>query len=331
MDLLSRILSGINVRSPLLSQVDVSEPASIDMLGGKGLPFHYVVSGAAEIEVDGERHELSPGDLLLLPTSARHTMHFRGGGEARTIIELVDEQKQPVWLAQQDLEEPLHFEIGRPPFDVRVLSGAFLVDAEETAFLIDSLPSFIRLSSVGTPLEGALDAVWQLVLYELGAKTAGFSAVASRALGLFVVQALRRWLLLSEHPPGWARGLGDQRVRRALQAMYGEPGRNWTLAELAEVAGQSRSAFALTFRDTMDETPFAHLRRLRIRLAAARLHRSRKSMAMIAAELGYASSYALARAFKGEMGMTGAKYRRQKRTQQFQTGKLTEKSTSFSS
>lgn len=310
MDILSRVLAGIHVRSPLLAELETSEPGSIDMMEGRGLPFHYIVYGELSLEVGGRQHRLVAGDIALLPTASRHILHLNGGGFSQSIVELAVRQGKPIWLAGQDLEVPLRFELGSPPFSVRVLSGNFLIEAEETAFLLRSLPNLMKIQTEESSLKGAMDAVWQLVTMELNAVKAGFSAVAARALELTVVLALRHWLLKSDEQPNWARGISDDHIRRALQAMYSEPGRNWTLSELAEVAGQSRSAFATRFKDLMEETPFEHLRRLRIHFAASRLHHTRKSMAMIASELGYAGSYALARAFKAEMGVSGAQYRR---------------------
>ena len=313
MDLLNTILAGIDVRSPVLTRMNVAGGASVDMIKGPGLPFHYAISGEIQIETETAMHSLAPGDLVIFPKWDQHIVHFNGGGPVESILDIVTRQNLPLWSAREYLETPLEIAIGSAPFGAQLFSGNTFVNTEETAFITASLPEMITLRSDQSTIQGAVNAVWQLVLEEMDSQRAGFGAVAARALELLIVQALRSWLLGAGHPPGWARGAGHDNIRRALQAMYDEPGREWTLTELAEEAGQSRSAFAVTFKDTMGETPFVHLRRLRMHLAANRLHHSRKSIAAIAAELGYANNYALARAFKQETGVTAMTFRRRAR------------------
>ena len=313
MDLLSRALSGIRVSSPILAQINVANGASIDMLGGLGLPFHYVVSGDIEVELGGVRHPLNKVDLALFPHGDGHILHFNEGGPVQSIIDLVNERELPLWPIQQDLETPLYLDVGAPPFRASLLSGNTLLNTEETSFVTASLPPLIILHRQDTGIGSAIGAMWELVLGELLARPDGYAAVASRALEMLLVMALRSWLLRADHPPSWSNGIQHRHIRRALQVMYADPQRNWTVADLAEAAGQSRSAFAISFRETMDETPFAHLRRLRLHLAARRLHEGSKSISTIAAEVGYANNYALTRAFQKEMGITAASYRRKVR------------------
>ena len=313
MDLVSRTLSGIQVATPILARMCVSDSFSVDMMEGAGLPFHHAVTRGVEIEMSNERFALAPGELVIFPRWKRHVVHFNGGGAQRTIIDLALDRHVPVWSTKEELDAPVELLIGPPPHTATLLSGNTWVNVEETAFITGSLPEMIRLDARQVSLQAVIAAVWELVVNELDQPSSGYAAVASRAVELLIVQALRSWLLGSAHPPGWARGIGHETVRRALQAMYQDPGRDWSLSALAEIAGQSRSSFAVSFREAMDETPFNHLRRLRIHLAAARLHHSRSSVAAIAADLGYASNYALARAFRQQTGLTATAFRRKAR------------------
>src|SRR5436309_2864015 len=60
-------------------------------------------------------------------------------------------------------------------------------------------------------------------------------------------------------PPGWLRGLADERVSAALKAMHAEPEAPWTVASLARVAAVSRSAFAARFKAVVGQAPLAYL------------------------------------------------------------------------
>lgn len=281
------------------------------MMQGIGLPFYYLIAGEMEVEVEGGRQLLRPGDIAIFPGWPKHILHLDGGDDhPRSIMDFVTERDLPVWSPEEGLNVPLSIRIGQPPFSTSFLSGNFFVDQEEAAFLNSSLPRFICLALKDGSTRASAKALLDMVLIELNHTKPGFAATAARGLELLVVQALRTWLLEAEQAPLWVRGIQSPPIRRTLQAIHADPGRAWSLPELAEIAGQSRSTFAGAFRQTMGETPFAHLRRLRIHIAATRLRSGRKSVAAIAAELGYSDRHALGRAFQQEMGLSAAAYRR---------------------
>lgn len=313
MDLLSRVLSGFRVQSPLIALISASDPVSIDMMGGHGFPFHYVISGSMEVELEGRREQVTAGDLVMFPNWPKYILHVEGGSEVHSIMDYVRDRDLPVYTPETGLDVPLQFEFGQRPFKVRILCGYCYLDANDTSFLTASLPKMIRAGLRNSPMQASLDALWDLALRELVHVRPGFSAVSARGLELLIVQALRIWFQDEDQALGWTSGLRHPNVRKALQAMHEEPGRPWTMAQLADVAGQSRSAFAVAFKETMDETPFSHLRRLRIYLASNWLKNGRKSLAEIAEALGYGSAHSFARAFHDEMGQSAAAYRRSQR------------------
>lgn len=140
----------------------------------------------------------------------------------------------------------------------------------------------------------------------------GFNAIASRAVEMLVSVALRDWAAFSEHETGWLRAVRDPRLAQVLDAIHSEPGRRWTLAQLAERAGMSPSAFAGSFLQMLGETPFDYLRRWRMHVAAQRLSPShRLSVTQVAADLGYRSTLSFSRAFRQATGLAPAAFRRQ--------------------
>ncbi len=69
---------------------------------------------------------------------------------------------------------------------------------------------------------------------------------------------------------GWLFALADRQISAAIRCMHDDPAHRWTLQELAERAGMSRSIFALRFRATVGVTPMEHLTRWRMLLAGDR-------------------------------------------------------------
>ncbi len=93
--------------------------------------------------------------------------------------------------------------------------------------------------------------------------------------------------------------------------MHDDPARRWTLQELAEHLGMSRSAFALKFRKTVGTSTMEYLSRWRMLLAGDRLTHSGDSVSAIAASLGYESESAFSAAFKRIMKRSPRQYSRQ--------------------
>jgi len=106
----------------------------------------------------------------------------------------------------------------------------------------------------------------------------------------------------------------DPRIARALEAMARAPEEAWTVARLAKIAALSRAAFARRFLAEVGTPPLTHLAALRMKLAAGLLLTSERSLAEIAALVGYANEFALSRAFHRRVGARPGSFRRQARS-----------------
>jgi transcriptional regulator GlxA family with amidase domain len=125
---------------------------------------------------------------------------------------------------------------------------------------------------------------------------------------------LRRYVAsLPERQTGWLAGARDAVVGKCLGLMHSQVDRPWTIADLANEVGLSRSALAERFTRYLSEPPMTYLTRWRLQLAARALARTPKGVAEIASEVGYESEAAFNRAFKREFGLPPARYRREHR------------------
>ena len=85
--------------------------------------------------------------------------------------------------------------------------------------------------------------------------------------------------------------------------MLKDPGKTWTLDELAELSNASRASLVRMFRQTAQIAPLAFLAKTRLELAKRKLKGSRAPLAAIAAEIGYKSESAFSRAFQLRYGI----------------------------
>ena len=106
---------------------------------------------------------------------------------------------------------------------------------------------------------------------------------------------LRRYVHQHEGHAGWLAGLGDRVVGKALNALHQQPCREWTLADLARVAGTSRSVLAERFQQLVGTSPMQYLTQWRMLMAANLLRRSNAPLSRVAEEVGYQNDTSLLR------------------------------------
>ena len=84
--------------------------------------------------------------------------------------------------------------------------------------------------------------------------------------------------------------------------MHDNPGYPWTLQELADRVGMSRTVFAQKFRKKVAMTPMDYLIRWRMMIAADRLSSTQDSISQISSSLGYETESAFGRVYKKVWG-----------------------------
>lgn len=169
-----------------------------------------------------------------------------------------------------------------------------------------SLPEFICL-----PLD-AIDGaspVLDLLFDEAFAQRCGRHCLINRLFEALMILILRQLMERGEVRSGMLAGMSHPRLRHALVAVHESPANEWTLDELAAVAGMSRSVFASAFRDTVGVTPGHYLQGWRVSLAQQALRQDRP-LKVVAADVGYGSEAALSRAFKAHVGMAPREWKR---------------------
>src|SRR5688572_26630975 len=168
-----------------------------------------------------------------------------------------------------------------------------------------ALPPFVCLPL--KQLQGS-EAVLELLFSEAIAHYCGRQAMLDRLFEVVLIQVLRQLMEQGKTQVGMLAGLAHPRLRNAIVAMHEEPRKEWSLEDLAQVSGMSRSAFASGFRDAVGVTPGAYLQRWRVGLAQKSLLKG-KSLKLIAQDVGYGSEAALSRAFKAQSGKSPREWR----------------------
>jgi AraC family transcriptional regulator len=114
-------------------------------------------------------------------------------------------------------------------------------------------------------------------------------------------------------------GLSPKVLLRAIERLRSDSDADVSLAALATDAGLSRFHFCRAFKESTGLSPHAWLRQHRLEQAMNMLRDTDASIALVAAELGYASQTAFAAVFRRLTGEAPGDWRRRVRWQRSQS------------
>ncbi len=302
MDPLSDVLSLLKPGNTMFGGFDVGGEWSVQYPEHDGIKCYAIVSGKCWLVVEGisEAVRIRAGDCFLLPL----------GRPFRLASDLA---LPPVDFAAVHAR-PLNggISVWNGGGDVSGVGGYFGLEENHASILLGMLPPIVHIRKEADRM--ALRWSMERMMAELREPQPGGYLVLQHLAHMMLVQALRAHLAAGiEGGVGWLFALADEQIGPAIHAMHGEPAHPWTLQELADRVGMSRSGFAARFKEAVGATPIDYLTRWRMLLAGERLRDSGESISAIAQSLGYESESAFSTAFKRVMGCSPRRYGRRGR------------------
>ena len=123
---------------------------------------------------------------------------------------------------------------------------------------------------------------------------------------------LRQWMNHHrEQGVSWISAYQNPHLRNVLVAVHENPAYAWQVADMAQKAGLSRAAFAQRFKELLGDTPANYVTKVRIQKAMELLVQTEESIERISETVGYATGFALSKAFKRICGVSPHQYRLQ--------------------
>ena len=136
-----------------------------------------------------------------------------------------------------------------------------------------------------------------------------------RLADLLFIEAVRAYMSAPGAPKsGLAAALRDPRIATAVVSIHRQPESKWDVRRLAQQAAMSRAAFVDRFKSLVGESPISYVTRCRMSRATALLASSHVPLSQIAARAGYESEASFGRAFKRNIGLSPAAYRKRRVT-----------------
>jgi AraC-like DNA-binding protein len=234
--------------------------------------LHLLRGGKLELQMpDGRRQTLTEPTLLFYPYPAEHRLQTAASESADLVCAVVD-----FGVAE-----------GNP--------------------LLSSLPSPLIVPLQALPHQSRL---LDLLFEEAYSNHCGQAAAVNRLVEVLLIHLFRYGMQTGVARAGTLAGLADPRLAKALVALHGAPGTDWTLERLAETAGMSRARFAAHFHAVVGVTPGNYLAAWRVSVAQGLMRRGRP-LGVVANAVGYSTPGAFSKVFTKRLGTTPRAWLRQ--------------------
>ena len=263
------------------------------------LPFHLVLEGS---------FELAYGPAQTKTISAREVAICAGGNEHLMSLGKV---RRPTSFADvMTGARPGAAALSTNAGGTTLLCGVFLVADAPLNPLLSSLPPVMTVQTGGNPDNPLLAHAADMLAHEVSRGGRG-SFITSRLLEVFCAEAFARHRRGSDaEPAGWFKALCDPKIATALQHLHRDPGRAWSVADLADTVAMSPSRFAARFRERTNISVMSYVARWRMNTALRLLRETGSSLAEIAQQIGYTDVASFSRAFKTLVGVSPSQWRK---------------------
>jgi AraC-like DNA-binding protein len=293
-DLISELLTGMRLSGVQFRRIQTgpSFGLSFDDRPGHAY-FHFVAVGTAFLRMsDGGLHEISAGSAVFIPQGGRHQLL------SDSEIACLDIDKFDATPLGESVSGVNTCPSTHPTPSAILFYGCMEFNPGGMQGLGKLMPG-VMVADTQTQRYPGLLPILDSMKREICSGRIGFAGILARLSEVAAAMIVRGWIECGcENGSGLVAALRDPRLARAILALHRQPGREWTVAELAAESHVSRSVFAQRFQATIGVPPLRYATELRMRLASQWLTHERLSIEAVAQRLGYSSQAAFSRAFK---------------------------------
>lgn len=289
----SEFLNLIELRSQTWCIADLRSSGGFHIPRSEAVLFYAVLEGSTRLSIGiGPSEVLSAGDIVIIISGEAHAIR---SSTCRTAVKL------DLVANGEYLDEPASLVTGVGAHECRLLCGR-LKPRWPGGKRPSGSPRMLRT----TVADSCVDVARLVDL----AGSSGGSALLTRMATLIFINAFRDDT--TSQAIFNTFGLSEP-IARAVRFIETHPFTNWTVANLANKVGMSRSNFATRFVADVGKTPMAYVAAERMKHASAFLEQTDMKVAEIADRVGYRSLAAFSHRFVAHFGMTPGELRNRKR------------------
>ena len=278
------------------------------------IEYHAVTRGSCWAGIpDGPWVQLGEGDVVVFPQGDAHVVasapRMRGSTDHAWLTQ-VGSDAYPLQVAY-DGEHATHPSPPSSDADATLVCGFLGCDLRPFNPLFSALPRLLHLRA--NAANAWMARFIQQAVTESRARRPGAEAMLARMSEMMFVDAVRRYAdELPSGASGWLAALGDRFVGHALRLIHEDPAHEWTIEEIGQRVGLSRSTLHERFVELIGMPPIQYLAQWRMQSAGRLLLETHAPIASIALDVGYDSEAAFSRAFKRLVGKPPAAWRRER-------------------
>lgn len=297
-ELISELLSGLRLNGVRYQRIQTGNTFGFTFARRPGHAYlHYVAVGEVVLQTaNGECFSLSAGEALFIPHGGEHQLMSATAADMLDIDDFetvpLDENVSGIDTCPGTQETP----------GAVLFFGCMNIDLGSMQRLAGVMPEVMRADAKGANWPGLMP-ILDAMKREICSGRVGYAGILARLADVVAAMFIRGWV---EGGCGTSQGLAaalrDPRLARAILAIHREPGRDWSVAELAAESHISRSAFAERFQTTIGIPPLRYATEVRMHLAVRWLSSEKITVDLVSQRLGYSSQAAFSRAFKRVTG-----------------------------
>lgn len=192
-----------------------------------------------------------------------------------------------------------------------LLAGKMTLAPHLGSFLLHLLPATINIV---THTESASTLGWLMrqLHREHSANSPGVAIASDHLMQLIMLEGIRSWFdSVDAAQQQQLQLLLSPSMFQVLSAIHEAPQKNWSLAELSEIAHLSRSTFVRKFQKLTQQTPQRYITQWKMTLASKALSYSDEPVKQLAFRLGFEAESSFSTAFKRLYGQSPSDYRAQ--------------------
>ncbi len=298
--ILDRLLVTLDVSVEAFAICEVRQGVRLVQEPLDAIVVHYVLAGTLHLTASGsDPIACGPGSVVVVPPGLKQALS-------------PDDMPQRDVLASESCamvrDGILLFDAADGGTgDLRVVCGTIMASISGSFGLVDR---------VKEPIAGDLSDVaivrnaFAVMLSEIGEPDLGSRAMTGALMKTCLVVLFRRHLAQGGSEASVLSALRDPRLGKAVTAIIDKPAGHHTVAELAAIAGMSRSVFAREFSRAFAMSPMEFVAKTRLHHAAEMLRSTNLPIKVIAGSIGFASRSHFSRAFRDAYGADPSKFRK---------------------